>query len=114
MLKRSQDRPSWQEIAPHSDSTNAYCAQWQSLRLLNEHLGVAKNVSHVRERFYWVQCQDVMSRNGAAIVMLVLKSEAHRGRPRHQWQNTMLDLPWSTFPSMYWVGPVPVTEANTF
>jgi len=34
-LERSQERPSWEEIAPHSDSTNVYCAQWQSLRLLN-------------------------------------------------------------------------------
>jgi len=34
-LERSQERPSWEEIAPHSDSTKVYCAQWQSLRLLN-------------------------------------------------------------------------------
>jgi len=94
-LERSQERPTWEEIAPNSDSTKVYCAQWQSLRLLNGvlyrlwetlsgdanikqlilpeslrkevlqqlhnsqtagHLGVAKTLSRVRERFYWVQC----------------------------------------------------------
>jgi len=34
-MERSQERPTWEEIAPHSDSTKVYCAQWQSLRLLN-------------------------------------------------------------------------------
>ena len=43
-----------------------------------------------------------MSKSGAAIVMFVLKREAHRERPRHQWQNTMLDLLWSALLSMYW------------
>ena len=32
-LERSSHRPPWEEIAPHSDNTKVYCAQWQSLRL---------------------------------------------------------------------------------
>ena len=34
-LERSHDKPKWEEIAPHSDNTKVYCAQWQSLQLLN-------------------------------------------------------------------------------
>ena len=34
-LERSRDKPTWEEIAPHSDNTKVYCAQWQSLQLLN-------------------------------------------------------------------------------
>ena len=32
-LERSSHRPPWEEIAPDSDNTKVYCAQWQSLRL---------------------------------------------------------------------------------
>ena len=32
-LQRSSHRLPWEEIAPHSDNTKVYCAEWQSLWL---------------------------------------------------------------------------------
>ena len=95
-LEKSSHRPPWEEMAPHSDNTKVYCAQWQSLRLYNGVLyrlwetpsgdatvkqlkllkslmsEVLQQLHHtdtwelprpVRERLYWVQCQqDVRER----------------------------------------------------
>ncbi len=32
-MERGNDRPQWQEVAPHSAEVKAYWAQWQSLQL---------------------------------------------------------------------------------
>ena len=34
-LERSTVRPKWEEVAPSSDYTKAYWAQWDSLQLIN-------------------------------------------------------------------------------
>ena len=95
-LEKCTNKPTWEEIAPHSSNTKTYCAQWQSLRVFERvlyrlwetpsgddvvrqlilpkllrqgvlqqlhdahtagHLGTAKTLSRVRQRFYWVQCR---------------------------------------------------------
>ena len=32
-MEESKDKPSWDEIAPHSQATKVYCGQWESLRI---------------------------------------------------------------------------------
>ena len=32
-MEESKDKPSWDEIAPHSQATKVYCGQWKSLRI---------------------------------------------------------------------------------
>ena len=95
-LEKCTNKPTWEEIAPHSSNTKTYCAQWQSLRVFEGvlyrlwetpsgddvvkqlilpkslrqgvlqqlhdartagHLGIAKTLGRVRQRFYWVQCR---------------------------------------------------------
>ena len=34
-MEESSEKPSWEVIAPHSQTTKVYCAQWQSLKLQN-------------------------------------------------------------------------------
>ena len=98
-MEENVKKPPWEVIAPHSQTTKVYCAQWQSLKLTDGvlyriwetpsgdatvlqlvlpksmrhevlqqlhntktsgHLGVAKTLGRLRERFYWVKCrQDV-------------------------------------------------------
>ena len=98
-MEENVEKPPWEVIAPHSQTTKVYCAQWQSLKLTDGvlyriwetpsgdatvvqlvlpksmrhevlqqlhnaktsgHLGVAKTLGRLRERFYWVKCrQDV-------------------------------------------------------
>ena len=92
-LERSATRPRWEDVAPQSEITKAYWAQWNSLKLLDGvlyrlwenasgdkitkqlvipknlrssvlhllhnlptsgHMGVAKTVGRIKERFYWV------------------------------------------------------------
>ena len=99
LMEQNREKPSWEVIAPLSQTTKVYCAQWQSLKMshgvlyrvwetpsgdstvaqivlpkplrqgvlqqlhntrTSGHLGVAKTLGRVHERFYWVQCrQDV-------------------------------------------------------
>ena len=95
-MEESDDKPTWEETAPHSLATKVYCSQWESLRIFGGvlyrlwetpsgdtiikqlvlpkalraevlqqlhdaptagHLGIAKTLGRVRERFYWVQCR---------------------------------------------------------
>ncbi|GFY19213.1 protein NYNRIN [Trichonephila clavipes] len=60
----SDEKPSWQDIAPFHSTTNRYWALWDSLHLRNVlkelhgsptggHFGVMKTLQKVRERFYW-------------------------------------------------------------
>ena len=95
-MEENCEKPTWEVIAPHSQTTKVYCAQWQSLKLSNGvlyrmwetpsgdatilqlvlpkslrhkvlqqlhntktsgHLGVAKTLGRIRERFYWVKCR---------------------------------------------------------
>ena len=34
-MEESSEKASWEVIAPHSQNTKVYCAQWQSLKLFN-------------------------------------------------------------------------------
>ena len=62
------DKPDWEEIALYSHNTKVYVGQWESLSVINGvlyrlwetpagHLGIAKTLGRVRERFYCVQCR---------------------------------------------------------
>ena len=65
------------------------------------HLGTAKTLGRVRQKFYWVQCRkDVQE--CVATVIFVHRREAPRRILKHLWENTMLDLPWSALQLMYW------------
>ena len=32
-IEENSEKPTWEAIAPHSQTTKVYCAQWQSLKL---------------------------------------------------------------------------------
>lgn len=95
-MEKSNIRPPCEEIAPHSQPTKIYCAQWQSLKVFggvlyrlwetpsgdaivkqlilpkslrpevmqqlhgnrtSGHMGIAKTLGRIKDRFYWVQCR---------------------------------------------------------
>ena len=117
-MEENSEKPTWEVIAPHNQTTKVYCAQWQSLKLSNGvlycmwetpsggvtilqlvlpkslrhevlqqlhntktsgHLGVAKTLGRIRQRFYWSSA-DRIYKIGAEVVMFVPKNEAHRRR----------------------------------
>ena len=139
-LGESEPRPCWETVAPHSEATKIYWAQWDSLKLCDGvvyrvwetpagdkavwqlvlpkklrpkvlyqlhntaaagHLGVAKTLGRVRERFYWIRYHTDVQDWCRKCDMCASK----RGPPKKsvlQWKNTMWVLQWKELPLTSW------------